>query len=121
VPKKILVVDDESDVLKVVVARLKALGCEVVTALDGEKALDITRKEKLDLILLDLRLPSISGYEVCEAIKKDDALKAIPIILLTASAGAADLERTKMCEAEDYLIKPFEAEELLAKVKKFLE
>ena len=118
--KKILVVDDEPDILKVVIFRLKKLGHEIATATNGQEALDSIQKEKPDLILLDLRLPVIDGYEVCKRLKTDEELKHIPIILLTASTAGSIAEKTKEFKADDYLIKPFDMKELRAKVKKFL-
>ena len=118
--KKILVVDDEPDIRKIVTFRLKKAGYEIATATNGQEALDSAQKEKPDLILLDLRLPIIDGYEVCRRLKTDQELKHIPVILLTASSAGKIAEKTKEFKADDYLIKPFDPEKLLAKVKKFL-
>lgn len=118
--KKILVVDDEPDVLKIVTFRLKKEGYEVITARDGQEALDLVNRERPDLVLLDLRLPVVDGYEVCKRLKTDEDLRQIPVILLTASSATKIAEKTKDFQAEDYLIKPFEPEELLDKVKKFI-
>ncbi len=119
-PKKILIVDDEIDILKVVTFRLKKAGYEVLTAVNGKEALDSIRDKRPDLILLDLRLPIMDGYEVCRQVKTDETLKNIPIIFLTASQAERIKEKVKGYDAEDYLIKPFEPEELLEKVKKFI-
>ena len=118
--KKILAVDDEPDILKVVIFRLKKIGYEVITAIDGKEALDLAERERPDLILLDLRLPIINGYEVCQKIKADEKLKKIPVILLTASTSSEFAEKMKEYQADDYLVKPFEPEELLTKIKKFI-
>jgi len=119
--KKILVVDDEPDILKIVTFRLKKLRCDILTADNGKDALDLIRRQRPDLVLLDLRLPIIDGYEVCKQVKADDELKNIPIILLTASSTAKISEKTKEFKADGYIIKPFDPEELLKKVKKFIE
>ncbi|UCD55299.1 MAG: response regulator [Candidatus Omnitrophota bacterium] len=119
--KKILVVDDEPDILKVVTFRLRKAGYKVVTAEDGQKALDLAQREKPDLILLDLRLPVIDGYEVCRKLKSDELFKKIPIIFLTASSAATIIDKTKKFKADDYLIKPFEPDDLLKKVKRFMK
>lgn len=119
-PKKILVVDDELDILQVVKFRLKKEGYEIIAAHNGQEALDLVKKEKPNLILLDLRLPVIDGYEVCRRLKSDEELKAIPIIFMTASSAGKVAEKTKELKADDYIIKPFEPEVLLEKVKKFI-
>jgi len=118
--KKILVVDDEPDLLKVVTFRLKKLGYDVIEAADGQKAIALIQEHRPHLILLDLRLPIMDGWEVCRRVKADEQLKYIPIILLTASAGALNSEMTKQLKAEDFLVKPFEPEVLLAIVKKLI-
>jgi len=119
-PKKILVVDDEPDILKIVSFRLGRMGYKIFTAENGQRALEIVRDKKPDLILLDLALPIMDGYEVCRTLKSDEVLKKIPVILLTASQAGRIKEKTKGFKADDYIIKPFEAEELVEKVKKFI-
>ena len=118
--KKILVVDDEPDILKVVVFRLEKAGYEVFSAVNGQEALDSIDKIHPDLIVLDLIVPIIDGYEICRRIKADENLKKIPVILLTASITGGLPEKAKMLKAEDYLAKPFEPEVLLQKIKKFI-
>jgi len=118
--KKILVVDDEPDILKIVTFRLEKTGYEVKTASNGREAFDLMQKEKPDLLLLDLRLPVMSGYEVCKQMKSDENLKDVPIILLTASSSASIEQKTKEFKADDYMIKPFDPEQLLAKVKNMI-
>lgn len=118
-PKRILIVDDEPDILRVVIFRLKKSGYEVLTAIDGQAALDLIQKEPLDLIILDLRLPIIGGLEVCKQIKSNDKFKHIPVILFTASTGSIKEKAAEAC-ANDYLIKPFEPEVFLQKIKTFI-
>ncbi len=119
--KKILAVDDEPDILKVVTFRLRKAGYEIITAEDGQKALDLIKAQKPGLVLLDLRLPIIDGSEVCKQVKADDELKSIPIILLTATSSMNKIaDKAKELKADDYLTKPFDPEELLKKVKKFI-
>ena len=119
--KNILVVDDEPDILKVTSIRLKALGYDVLTAVDGRHALDTIRSENPDLVLLDLVMPLMSGAEVCEQIKNDKVLKHIPIILFTArGSGVMTGERIKKVAPDDYIVKPFEPEELRDKIEKIL-
>ena len=118
--KKILIVDDEPDILKVVTFRVKKLEYEVVTATNGQEALDLIQKEEPDLILLDIELPVMNGYEVCQRVKTNEKLKHIPIIFLTASSASKIAEKVKEFNADDYLIKPFDSEELLKKIKNFI-
>jgi len=118
--KKILIVDDEPDILKVVIFRIKKAGYAVVSAEDGKSALDITQVEKPDLILLDIRLPILTGYEVCKKLKSNKAVKDIPVIFLSASTGEDIDCKVVECGAQGYMRKPFEVEELLETIKKFI-
>lgn len=118
--KKILVVEDEADILKAVSFRLDKAGYEVLTAMNGQTALDLVRKDPPDLVLLDLRLPILSGYEVCKQIKSDEKLKKVKVIFFTASVVHNIVEKTKEFGADDYLIKPFSPNELMQKIEKFL-
>jgi CheY-like chemotaxis protein len=117
--KKILVVDDEPDLLKVTLIRLKKTGYEVYSCTDGQEVFDITRRVMPDLIILDVYLPAINGDDVAKILKKDDKLKHIPIILISATTMTLD-ERARECGADGYLTKPFEPEELISIVKKIL-
>ena len=118
---KILVVDDEPDILKMVTFRLKKEGYEVIIAVDGQEALDLINKERPDLVLLDLRLPVIDGYGVCKTLKADRNLKQIPVVFLTASVTSSIAEKVKAFNADGYLIKPFDPVKLLEIVKKFIK
>lgn len=118
--KRILIVDDEADVLKMVTYRVQKAGYEALTAIDGEKALEAVDKEHPDLILLDLRLPIVDGWEVCHHLKNDKKTASIPIIILSASISALNAEKTKELKAEDYVLKPFEPSILLEKIKQLI-
>lgn len=118
-PKKILLVDDEPDILRTVAFRLTGLGYEVVTATDGENAVKMIGTEKPDLVLLDVRLPGMNGIEVCNAVRSDETIKNTPIILFTASASRIAEDCAK-CGASDYLLKPFDLKDLLEKMGKYL-
>ena len=117
--KKILVVDDEPDLLKVILLRLQKTGYEVFGGADGQEALDMARQIIPDLIILDVYLPVINGDDVAERLKKDDELKHIPIILISATPMTLD-ERARNSGADGYLAKPYEHEELISMVKKIL-
>jgi DNA-binding response OmpR family regulator len=120
-PKKILVVDDEADMRRIISVRLEINGYNVITADDGEEALEKTKKERPDLIVLDLMLPKISGFEVCRMLKFDKQYKEIPIMILSALDQQADREKAAKCGADAYFIKPFDLELLIKKTKDLLE
>jgi CheY-like chemotaxis protein len=117
--KKILVVDDEPDLLKVTLLRLKKTGYEVFGGVDGREVLDRARQIIPDLIILDVYLPVINGDDVAKILKKDDELKHIPIILISATIKTLE-DRAMESGADAYLSKPFEPEELIGIVKKIL-
>lgn len=112
--KRILVVDDEPKIVEVVEAYLKKEGFEVLTAMDGEKALSLFKNEVIHLIVLDLMLPRISGEEVCNRIR---ATSDVPIIMLTAKSEEDDKIEGLAIGADDYLTKPFSARELVGRVR----
>ena len=118
---RILVVDDEEELVKALQIRLKASGYEVITALDGEEALSKARRDAPNLILLDLMLPKMNGYEVCQLLKFDQKYKHIPIIMLTARTQETDKNMGKETGADEYVTKPFEFDDLVAKIKELLE
>ena len=119
--KRILLVDDEKDMVYAVRLHLEANHFEVLTATDGQEALDKSRREKPDLIILDLMLPKIDGYKVCRMLKFDDKYKNIPIIMFTARAQKSDEKLGFEVGADAYLTKPFEPEMLLRKIKELLK
>ena len=120
-PKKILVTDDSPTIVAMIKELLESNGYVVVTASDGQEALDKTKKEKPDLIILDLMLPKIDGYKVCAMLKFDKNYSKIPIIILTARAGESDKELGSEVHADAYVTKPFEPNTLLAKVKELIK
>ncbi|HET9531038.1 MAG TPA: response regulator transcription factor [Blastocatellia bacterium] len=113
----ILVVDDEPQILRVMRASLPARGYEVRTTPGGEEALDEIRKESLDLIILDLVMPKMSGLEVCRRIRE---FSSVPIIVLSAKGSEADKITALDLGADDYVTKPFSLDELLARVRAVL-
>jgi CheY-like chemotaxis protein len=120
VAKKILVADDEVDILKAVSFRLTKAGYEVLTAEDGGTAIEMVRNYKPELVILDLRMPVKDGLEVCKEIKSDDNLKKIPVIFLTASSGMRIEDKIKEYNADGFILKPFEASDLIEKVKSLI-
>jgi two-component system, OmpR family, alkaline phosphatase synthesis response regulator PhoP len=117
---KLLLVDDEPDLVQMVSLRLKAAGYEVTTALDGQQALDKVKESRPDLMILDLMLPKLDGYKVCRLLKFDERTKEIPILIFTARAQEQDVKLATECGADAYLTKPFEAKTLLGKLQELL-
>ncbi len=118
--KTILLVDDEPDLLESLSVRLRASGYEVMTAVDGLEALKKARSAAPDLIILDLMLPKMDGYKVARLLKFDGRYSGIPILILSARGQDMDKELGKKAGADDYLVKPFDSADLLARMKRLL-
>lgn len=118
----ILLADDEADVSLVTRTRLEASGFEVVAAENGEEALARFRERRPDLVLLDLKMPRLDGYQLCRIIKSDPATCSVPVILFSASSAYSLALRDKCLElgADDHLRKPYAADELLSKVRRLI-
>lgn len=117
---KILIVDDEPDLAETVRFSLELEGYNVLVATNGEEGLNVARQEKPDLILLDLMLPKLDGYKVCRLLKFDERYKSIPILMLTARTQEKDKILGKETGANEYITKPFDMDELMAKIKSYL-
>lgn len=118
---RILLVDDEADFVEILRTRLENNNFEVITALDGEEALERAEKEEPDLIILDVMLPKISGFDVCRKLKVDENFKNIPIIMLSAKFQQNDVKFGMAMGADDYITKPFESNVLLEKINELLK
>jgi len=118
--KTILVVDDEPDIVKLVSISLKLSNFDVLTAISGPQALEILKGKSPDLVLLDIMMPEMSGYEVCKVIKADPKTKDIPGVMLTAKGQKGDAEKGLDIGADDYIIKPFDPYELGEQVTRIL-
>lgn len=118
--ERILVVDDEEDILKLIEYNLQKSGYRVICAINAETALRIIRLNPPDLILLDLMLPDIDGLEVTRTLKGDEKLRDVPIIMITAKGGEADVVTGLELGADDYVVKPFSPRVLLARVRAIL-
>lgn len=112
---RILIVEDEEHILEAVKTNLELEDYEVVGATDGEKALELFNAQRFNLVILDVMLPNLSGFEVCEQIRLENM--DIPILFLTAKGDSADKVRGLKLGADDYLTKPFNLEELILRVK----
>lgn len=118
--KKALVVDDHTNIVILIKAKLKANGFDVLSASRGSIALEIAEKETPDIILLDIMMPGMDGFEVFSKLKEKDATKDIPVIFLTASAQKSDEIRARDMRAAHFLRKPFSPNELLQIINQVL-
>jgi two-component system cell cycle response regulator DivK len=118
--KRILVVEDHEDNRRILRDLLRATGYEMVEAHDGEAALERVLSERFDLILMDIQLPGIDGYEVARRIRADSANAAIPIIAVTSYALMGDEDKARSAGCNDYVSKPYRPRELLAKIREYL-
>ena len=119
--KTILVVEDEEDIRTLLAMRLKVSHFQVLTAGDGDEGLAVIREKKPDLVILDLMLPKITGYELCRMIKFDEALKSIPVIIHSSLERQVDRDRASEAGADAYFIKPFELDLLIVKINQLLQ
>ena len=117
---KILIAEDERDIRDLVAFTLRFAGHEVVTAANGEEAVQMAPKENPDLILMDVRMPRMTGYEACRAIKSNPDLKDIPIVFLSAKGQESEIQTGLEVGAEEYLLKPFAPDQLTDRVKAIL-
>ncbi len=120
-PKKILAVDDERHIVRLVEVNLQRAGYEVVTAYDGREALEKVKSENPDLVVLDVMMPYMDGFEVLKNLKADPTTAEIPVIMLTAKAQDADVFRGWQSGVDCYLTKPFNPMELLTFVKRIFD
>jgi CheY-like chemotaxis protein len=114
--KRILVVDDEERVREMIEFRLRLFGYDVLQAADGREALEVASREKPDLVLLDVMMPELDGFQVCSRLKQDEATQHIPVVMLTAKAEAKDVTRAFNSGAVDYVVKPYDPVVLQQKV-----
>jgi DNA-binding response OmpR family regulator len=117
---RILIADDHPDLLAILSARLRASGYDVVTAHNGNEALDLTRRERPALVILDVMMPELNGYQVCAKIKEDATLAQTPVILLTAKTSDADRFWGAEVGADLYLTKPASPATIVERIKELL-
>jgi len=117
---RVLVVDDEIYIVHILDFSLGMEGYEVITALDGEQALERLKSDRPDLIVLDIMMPKLDGYEVCKAIKSNPATKHIPVILLSAKGRNVDQKTGYDVGADDYITKPFTPRKLVERINQLL-
>jgi DNA-binding response OmpR family regulator len=116
----VLAADDDEDILELIVFRLERSGYTVLQARDGAEALELARRSRPDLAVLDVMMPKIDGFELTRRLREDESTSKMPIILLTARTQEADVERGFVAGADDYLRKPFSPQELRSRVQAIL-
>jgi len=114
---RILIVDDESDLVAVLRFGLEVEGFDVIDAGDGEEGLKRAREEHPDLLVLDLMLPKLDGYKVCRALKYDERFKSLPIFILSARSGEQDRRLALDMGADVFISKPYEIKDLVARIR----
>ena len=117
---KILIAEDEPDIRELVAFTLRFAGYEVVAASNGEEAVEQARRELPDLILMDVRMPRLTGYDACKLMKADPALQDVPVVFLSAKGQDAEIQTGISAGAEEYLLKPFAPDHLTQRVKAIL-
>jgi DNA-binding response OmpR family regulator len=117
---KILIAEDERDIRDLVAFTLRFAGYEVYTAVNGEEAVEMAFSFSPDLVLMDVRMPRMTGYEACKALKADPELQHIPVVFLSAKGQESEIQLGMDAGAEEYLLKPFAPDELTNRVKAIL-
>lgn len=118
--KRILIVEDEESLLKLETILLTVSGFEVISAITGKMAIDKIGVEKFDLVLLDIMLPDIDGFEVCRQIRKDPRTAAVKIVMLTGKKNQEDHDRGVLCGADSYIVKPFKSAMIIDEINRQL-
>ncbi len=117
---KILIAEDEPDIRDLVAFTLRFAGYEVVTASNGEEAVLLAPRENPDLILMDVRMPRMTGYDACRLIKSEERLKDIPVVFLSAKGQENEIQTGLVAGAEEYMLKPFALDQLIERVRSIL-
>ncbi len=117
---KILVADDERDIRDLIGFTLRFAGHEVITARDGEEALRLSLQEKPDLVLLDVRMPIMTGYETCRQLKMDSQMRDVPVVFISAKGQESEIQAGLQAGAVEYMLKPFAPDDLADRVAEIL-
>ncbi|HWL65724.1 MAG TPA: response regulator [Actinomycetota bacterium] len=118
--KRILICDDDPAILRVLQVNLEVEGYDTLLAHHGEEALEVAVAEHPDLVILDIMMPRMDGYQTCIALKANDSTKDIPVVFLSAKAQDSDIEKGKSYDVVDYLTKPFDPDTLIEVVERVL-
>jgi DNA-binding response OmpR family regulator len=119
-PKRVLVCDDDPVILRLLQVNLELEGYEVIAGRNGEEAVSLAAENNPDLVILDIMMPRLDGYQACEQIKSNDSTKDIPVVFLSAKAQQSDIDKGKEYGVAAYLTKPFDPNELLSVVDRLL-
>ncbi len=117
---KILIAEDERDIRDLITFTLRFAGHEVIVTTNGAEAVETARQVAPDLILLDVRMPKMTGYEACKAIKSDASLRGVPVAFLSAKGQESEIKTGLEAGAEEYILKPFAPDDLTARVQNIL-
>ncbi len=117
---KILIAEDERDIRDLITFTLRFAGYDVVTAANGEEAYERATQEKPDLVLMDVRMPRMTGYEACKRMKADDNTKSIPVVFLSAKGQESEVNQGLDAGAVEYILKPFSPDQLTDRVRVIL-
>jgi DNA-binding response OmpR family regulator len=117
---KIVIAEDEPDIRELIAFTLRFAGYEVITGSNGEEGYELTKKERPDLAMFDVRMPKMTGYDACKKIKADPEIAHIPVIFLSAKGQENEIEQGLAAGAEEYLLKPFAPDQLTERVKAVL-
>lgn len=120
-PEKILVVEDEEDINKLITQNLLSSGFEVESVYDGQEAIDVAELKKIDLIVLDVLLPGMDGWEICRQLRNAEKTRTIPIVFLTALSHETDRIHGFDLGCDDYIVKPFSPRELVSRIRAILK
>jgi len=118
--KVILVADDSPTIRKFVSISLKVKGYEIIQVADGMQALEVLPSEPVDLVITDLNMPNVDGFELIKTIRSNEDYRELPIIILSSLSGNEEIEKGIQCGANSYLLKPFDSKRVLYEVSKFL-
>ena len=118
---KVLIAEDERDIRDLITFTLRFAGHDVVTAVNGEEAVEKTLKEKPDLVLMDVRMPRMTGYEACKKIKSEESIKDIPVVFLSAKGQESEVTAGLDAGAVEYILKPFSPDQLTERVRTILK
>lgn len=118
---KILIAEDERDIRELVVFTLEFGGFEVIAATNGQEAVELARQHRPDLILLDVRMPKMSGYEACRLLKAQEETRTIPVAFLSAKGQEAEIQEGLAAGADAYILKPFAPDELIQQIRALLD
>lgn len=119
--KRVLIVDDEQDIRLLARFMLRPAGYEVLEAGSGEECLSMLAEDMPDLLLLDIRMPGIDGWDVLQTVKRDPQRKHIPIVMMSAHASGHTMSKAKDAGSDGYVVKPFKEKDLLSTVKRFAD